>query len=155
MLKPDSVWVGIPSTQSRDPPNSIWRSPTSQGENLQKSFPYLFNKMEDVIKPLERGPAMTEPHGSPEVHWVKHEAAYTHVQLVCHCEPLLCPHKVPLSSTESLEKLAQHKVSCPIATKKKGSLTKIQNSCSIVYSGDCFFIFSRAVFTDIIKLFST
>jgi len=107
--------------------------------NLQKSLSYLLNEVEDIVKPLERGSAMTQPHGSPEVDWIKHEATYTHVQLVSHCEPLLCPHKVPLSSTESLEKLAQHKVSGAIATKRKRQFDISPNSKQLFFRAEHFY----------------
>ena len=65
-------------------------------QNLHYKTLNLFNKVQDLIKPLESGPTVTEPHLTPEEDRVKHQVSNTHVQLVCHSEPLLGPHKLPL-----------------------------------------------------------
>ena len=41
---------------------------------------------------------MTQPHGIPEVHWIKHQVTDTHIELICDGEPLLGPHKIPMTS---------------------------------------------------------
>ena len=77
---------------------------------------YLLNILQNIVKPLEGGSAVAQPHGSPEVDRIEHQVSHTHVKLVGHCEPLLGPDKVPLVFTDKLEELPQHKVSRAIAT---------------------------------------
>ena len=75
---------------------------------------YLFNKLDDIIDPLEGGPTVTEPHFAPEVDRVQHQVSHSHPHLVSHSEPLLGPHKLPLAPTQSLQNEAEGEITCTI-----------------------------------------
>ena len=76
---------------------------------------HLLYEVNDFVNPFEGGAAVAEPHGPPEVDRVQHQVSGTKVELVSHGEVLLCPDKVPVSSTDSFQQLIQQNVAISIS----------------------------------------
>ena len=75
---------------------------------------HLLNEVQDVVKPLEGRATVTESHPAPEEDGVEHQMPHTQAQLVCHSEPLLGPHKIPVSIAQCPEDSVQREITTTI-----------------------------------------